>query len=44
MALKARALPKWLAGQAAELGVELDDQGARALVAQVGERRQRLRA
>ncbi len=42
MALKTRALPKWLAGQAAELGVELDDQGARALVAQVGERRQRL--
>jgi DNA polymerase-3 subunit delta len=42
MALKARALPKWLAGQATELGVELDDQGARLLVAQVGERRQRL--
>ena len=42
MALKTRALPKWLAGQAVELGVELDDQGARALVAQVGERRQRL--
>jgi DNA polymerase III subunit delta len=42
MALKARALPKWLATQAKELGVELDDQGARALVAQVGERRQRL--
>jgi DNA polymerase-3 subunit delta len=42
MALKARALPKWLSAQAKELGVELDDQGARALVAQVGERRQRL--
>jgi DNA polymerase III subunit delta len=42
MALKARALPKWLREQASELGVELDDQGARALVAQVGERRQRL--
>jgi DNA polymerase-3 subunit delta len=42
MALKTRALPKWLAGQASELGVELDEQGARALVAQVGERRQRL--
>jgi DNA polymerase-3 subunit delta len=42
MALKARALPRWLAGQAAELGVELDDQAARVLVAQVGERRQRL--
>ena len=42
MALKARALPRWLTGQAADLGVELDDQGARMLVAQVGERRQRL--
>ena len=42
MALKSRALPKWLMAQASELGVELDDQGARALVAQVGERRQRL--
>jgi len=42
MALKARALPRWLAGQAAELGVELEDQAARALVVQVGERRQRL--
>ena len=42
MALKSRALPKWLVAQAAELGVELDDQGARALVSQVGERRQRL--
>jgi len=42
MALKARALPRWLTGQAADLRVELDDQGARMLVAQVGERRQRL--
>jgi DNA polymerase-3 subunit delta len=41
-ALKTRALPKWLSQQASELGVEIDDQGARALVAQVGERRQRL--
>jgi DNA polymerase III subunit delta len=41
-ALKTRALPKWVSQQASELGVELDDQGARALVAQVGERRQRL--
>jgi DNA polymerase-3 subunit delta len=41
-ALKGRALPRWLAGQASELGIELDDQGARALVAQVGDRRQRL--
>jgi DNA polymerase III subunit delta len=39
---KARALPKWVVGQAKELGVELDDQGARALVAQVGDRRLRL--
>jgi DNA polymerase-3 subunit delta len=39
---KARALPKWLAGQARELGVELDDQAARLLVAQVGERKLRL--
>jgi DNA polymerase III subunit delta len=42
MALRAWDLPKWLAGQAAELGLELDRQAARALVAQVGERRQRL--
>jgi DNA polymerase III subunit delta len=42
MALKARALPRWLVGQAKELGVEIDEQAARALVAQVGERPQRL--
>ncbi len=42
MALRAWDLPKWLAAQAAELGLELDRQAARALVAQVGERRQRL--
>jgi DNA polymerase-3 subunit delta len=42
MALRARDLPRWLVKQAAELGVELDQQGARALVAQVGERQQRL--
>jgi len=42
MALKPRALPRWLIGQASELGVELDDRAARALIAQVGERRQRL--
>ncbi len=40
--LKTRALPGWLAKQAAELGFELDQQGAKALVAQVGERQQRL--
>jgi DNA polymerase III subunit delta len=42
MALRAWDLPKWLAAQASELGLELDRQAARALVAQVGERRQRL--
>jgi DNA polymerase-3 subunit delta len=42
MALRAWDLPKWLVAQAAELGLELDRQAARALVAQVGERRQRL--
>jgi DNA polymerase-3 subunit delta len=41
-ALKAYALPKWVTGQATEIGLELDDRAARALVAQVGERRQRL--
>ena len=41
-ALRAWDLPKWLATQASELGLELDRQAARALVAQVGERRQRL--
>jgi DNA polymerase-3 subunit delta len=39
---KARALPKWVAGQAKELGIEIDGQAARALVAQVGDRRLRL--
>jgi len=40
--LKAPALPAWLAKQASELGFELDQQAAKALVAQVGERQQRL--
>ena len=40
--LRPRELPRWLVAQASELGVELDQQGARALVAQVGERQQRL--
>jgi DNA polymerase III subunit delta len=40
--LKTRALPGWLVKQASELGFELDQQGAKALVAQVGERQQRL--
>jgi DNA polymerase-3 subunit delta len=41
-ALKARELPRWLRGEAAKLGVELDQQGAQALVGQVGDRQQRL--
>jgi DNA polymerase-3 subunit delta len=41
-AVKARDLPRWLQARARELGVELDLQGARALVAQVGDRQQRL--
>ena len=40
--LKPRELPKWLSQRASELGIELDNQGARALVAQVGDRQQRL--
>jgi DNA polymerase-3 subunit delta len=40
--LKPRALPGWLVKQASELGFELDQQGAKALVAQVGDRQQRL--
>jgi DNA polymerase-3 subunit delta len=41
-AVRARDLPRWLVARAAELGVVLDTQGARALVAQVGDRQQRL--
>jgi DNA polymerase III subunit delta len=40
--VKPRELPRWLMAHAAELGVELDNQGARALVAHVGDRQQRL--
>ena len=40
--VKARELPKWLQARATECGLELDQQGARALIAQVGERQQRL--
>jgi DNA polymerase-3 subunit delta len=40
--LKPRELPRWLSQRASELGIELDTQGARALVAQVGDRQQRL--
>jgi DNA polymerase III subunit delta len=35
-------LPRWVAGQASALGVELTSDGARALIAHVGERQQRL--
>jgi DNA polymerase III subunit delta len=42
MARRAKDLPRWLTRQGAELRVELDLQAARALVAQVGERQQRL--
>jgi DNA polymerase-3 subunit delta len=40
--LKARELPRWLQGEAAKLGVDLQRDGAQALVALVGERQQRL--
>ena len=40
--VKPRELPRWLAQRASELGLQLDNQGARALVAQVGDRQQRL--
>ena len=40
--LKAKELPRWLQGEADKLGVELDRDGAQALVGLVGERQQRL--
>jgi DNA polymerase III subunit delta len=40
--VKARDLPRWLMARASELGVELDNQAARALIAHVGDRQQRL--
>jgi len=40
--LKSWELPKWVAARARELGLELDPGAAGALVAQVGERQQRL--
>jgi len=40
--LKTRELPKWLQGEASRLDVQLDRDGAQALVAQVGDRQQRL--
>ena len=39
---QAAELPRWVVARAGELGVELDTQAARALVAQVGDRQQRL--
>jgi len=40
--VKTRELPRWAIGEARRLGVELDKVAAQALVAQVGERQQRL--
>ena len=40
--VKPRDLPRWLVARAAELGITLDVQGARALIAEAGDRRQRL--
>jgi DNA polymerase-3 subunit delta len=42
MAVKARDLPRWVAERGRELDVRLDSQAARALIARVGERQQRL--
>jgi DNA polymerase III subunit delta len=40
--VKPRELPRWVIARAAELDVQLDQQGARALIAHVGDRQQRL--
>jgi DNA polymerase III subunit delta len=40
--LRARDLPRWVVKTGGELGIELDTQAAKALVAQVGDRRLRL--
>ena len=40
--MKARELPKWLQAEATRVGATLDRDAAQALVAQVGERQQRL--
>ena len=40
--VKPRELPRWLVQRAKELGIELDTQAARALIAHVGDRQQRL--
>ena len=42
MSVKPWELPKWVMAQAAELGVELEPDAARALIRHVGERQQRL--
>jgi len=40
--VKSWELPKWVIGQARELGLQLDPDAARALIASVGDRQQRL--
>jgi DNA polymerase III subunit delta len=40
--VKPRELPRWIVARGAELGLELDQQAARALIAHVGDRQQRL--
>jgi DNA polymerase-3 subunit delta len=42
MSVKPWELPKWVVAQAAGLGLELDSAAAKALIAQTGERQQRL--
>jgi DNA polymerase III subunit delta len=42
MVLNKRGLPGWIATQAADLGISIDKQAAKALLAQVGDRQQRL--
>ena len=41
-AVKGRELPRWVAARAQELGLQLDSDAARALIARVGDRQQRL--
>ena len=41
-AVKPRELPRWVADRAGEVGLRLDNAAARALIARVGERQQRL--
>jgi DNA polymerase-3 subunit delta len=41
-ALNKRGLPGWIAAQAKELGINIDKPAVKALIAQVGERQQRL--